>query len=217
LGDAFNEWKHYRGGQVSNLVIFDTTTYATEHVPQPAGRCNDTDPMWLDGKVYFRSDRDGEFNIYSYDPASKKIAKITNHTDFPIVNATAGGGKIIYEQAGYLHLLDPKTGASNRVKVGVAADLVETLPRFIKGKKYIRNTAISPSGARAAFEFRRRTANRSRGSPTAAASTASMSAIRTAKERRARSRSTAPVSTMIRSGRPIRRRSASPTTPARST
>ena len=53
LGDAFNEWKHYRGGQVSNLVIFDTTTYATEHVPQPAGRCNDTDPMWLDGKVYF--------------------------------------------------------------------------------------------------------------------------------------------------------------------
>ena len=95
--------------QVSNLVIFDTATYATEHVPQPAGRCNDTDPMWLDGKVYFRSDRDGEFNIYSYDPATKKIAKLTNHSDFPVVNATAGGGKIIYEQAGYLHLLDPKT------------------------------------------------------------------------------------------------------------
>src|SRR5207302_9435844 len=87
-------------------------------------------------------------------PPTKKVARITNHTDFPIVNATAGGGKIIYEQAGYLHLLDPKTGTSNRVKVGVAADLVETLPRFIKGKKYIRNTAISPSGARAAFESR---------------------------------------------------------------
>ena len=40
------------------------------------------------------------------------------------------------------------------MKVGVAADLVETLPRFVKGKKYIRSTAISPSGARAAFEFR---------------------------------------------------------------
>ncbi|HEX3070628.1 MAG TPA: DPP IV N-terminal domain-containing protein, partial [Thermoanaerobaculia bacterium] len=154
LGDAFNEWKHYRGGQVSNLVIFDTTTYATEHVPQPAGRCNDTDPMWVDGKIYFRSDRDGEFNIYSYDPATKKIAKLTDHKDFPIVNATGGAGKIIYEQAGYLHVLDPKSSNDSRLKVGVAADLVESLPRFVKGKKYIRDVAVSPSGARAAFEFR---------------------------------------------------------------
>jgi tricorn protease len=154
LGDAFLEWKHYRGGQVSNLVIFDTTTYATEHVPQPAGRCNDTDPMWVDGKVYFRSDRDGEFNLYSFDPASKKISKLTNHNDFPVLNASAGGGKILYEQAGYLHLYDVKSGSDSRLKVGVAADLVETLPRFVKGKKYIRHVAISPSGARAAFEFR---------------------------------------------------------------
>ncbi|MEA2239438.1 MAG: tricorn protease [Thermoanaerobaculia bacterium] len=154
LGDAFNEWKHYRGGQVSNLVIFDTATYAIEHVPQPAGRCNDTDPMWLDGKVYFRSDRDGEFNLYSFDPASKKIAKLTNHSDFPIVNASAGAGKVAYEQAGYLHLYDPKNASESRLKVGVAADLVESLPRFVKGKKYIRDVAISPSGARAAFEFR---------------------------------------------------------------
>ena len=154
LGDAFNEWKHYRGGQVSNLVIFDTTTYATEHVPQPAGRCNDTDPMWVDGKVYFRSDRDGEFNIYSYDPATKKVTRLTDHKDFPIVNASAGAGKIIYEQAGYIHVLDPKTSATNRLKIGVAADLVETLPRFAKGKKYIRNAAVSPSGVRVALEFR---------------------------------------------------------------
>jgi tricorn protease len=154
LGDAFNEWKHYRGGQVSNLVIFDTTTYAIEHVPQPAGRCNDTDPMWLEGKVYFRSDRDGEFNLYSFAPSSKKIAKLTNHSDFPIVNASAGAGKIAYEQAGYLHLFDPKNASDSRLKVGVAADLVESLPRFVKGKKYIRDVAVSPSGARAAFEFR---------------------------------------------------------------
>src|SRR5581483_3290490 len=37
---------------------------------------------------------------------------------------------------------------------GVASDLVEARPRFAKGAKYVRNAAISPSGARAAFEFR---------------------------------------------------------------
>ncbi|HKS24753.1 MAG TPA: PDZ domain-containing protein [Thermoanaerobaculia bacterium] len=154
LGDPYVEWKHYRGGQVARLVLFDVATYATESIPQPAGRCNDTDPMWVGDKVYFRSDRDGEFNVYSFDPATKKIARLTKHADFPVVNASAGAGKIVYEQAGYLHLLDPKSGSDARLKVGVAADLVESLPRFAKGKKFIRTGSISPSGARAAVEFR---------------------------------------------------------------
>jgi tricorn protease len=154
LGDAFNEWKHYRGGQVSRLIVFDTTTYATEQVPQPAGRCNDSDPVWVEGKIYFRSDRDGEFNLYSYDPAVKQVNRLTKYADFPILNLSAGGGRIIFEQAGYLHLFDPRTAGDQRLHVGVAADLLETLPRFVKGKKYLRHPSISPSGARAAFEFR---------------------------------------------------------------
>jgi tricorn protease len=154
LGDPYIQWKHYRGGQVARLVLFDMATYATEFIPQPAGRCNDTDPMWIGDKVYFRSDRDGEFNVYSFDPSTKKIARLTRHADFPVLNASAGAGKIVYEQAGYLHLLDPKSGSDARLKVGVAADLVESLPRFAKGKKFIRGGSVSPSGARAAIEFR---------------------------------------------------------------
>jgi tricorn protease len=154
LADPFLEWKRYRGGQVTRVVIFDAASYATESIPQPASRCNDTDPMWLGDKVAFRSDRDGELNLYTFDPATKKITQLTKHRDFPVLNASAGAGKVIYEQAGYLHLLDPKSGNDTRLKVGVAADLLETLPRFAKGKKYIRDVAISPSGTRAALEFR---------------------------------------------------------------
>ena len=36
----------------------------------------------------------------------------------------------------------------------MASDLVEARPRYVKGAKYIRNAAVSPSGARAVFEFR---------------------------------------------------------------
>jgi len=61
---------------------------------------------------------------------------------------------VIFEQAGYLHLLDPATSKTARLKIGVAADLVETRPRFVKGAKYVRNVTLSPSGARAAVEFR---------------------------------------------------------------
>src|SRR5439155_3507722 len=73
---------------------------------------------------------------------------------FPVLAVSAGGGQVLYEQAGYLHLYDPVIGKGKRVQVGVASDLVEARPRFVKGAKYIRNAALSPSGIRAVFEFR---------------------------------------------------------------
>jgi tricorn protease len=104
--------------------------------------------------VFFRSDRDGEFNVYSFDSRTKTVARLTNHEDFPVLNLSAGGGHIVYEQAGRLHLIDPTTKATRTVAISVAADLEETRPRFVKGAKYIRHAALSPSGARAVFEFR---------------------------------------------------------------
>src|SRR5262249_54484022 len=125
-----------------------------EQIPQPEGRCNDVSPQWMGDTVYFRSDRNGEFNLFGYDTKTKKVKQLTEYTDFPILALNAGGGKLIYEQAGYLHLYDPAEGKSKRLKIGVASDLVEARPRWVKGEKYIRNAGVSPSGARAVFEFR---------------------------------------------------------------
>ena len=154
IGDAFNEWKRYRGGQVARLLIFDTATNAVEQISQPATRCNDTDPMWIGDKVYFRSDRSGEFNLYSYDPTTKQVEQLTRYGDWPVVKATAGAGRIIFERGGYLSFFDPATRKDSRLKIGVSADLVEMRPRWAKGAKYARHASLSPSGARAAFEYR---------------------------------------------------------------
>jgi tricorn protease len=154
LSEAFNQWKHYRGGRTARILLFDNATYAVEQVPQPPGRCNDTDPMWVGGRLFFRSDRDGELNLYSFDRATKAVTRLTSHADFPVVNASAGGDRIVYEQAGYVHLLDPATGASSRLGLGVPADLVERRPRWAKGAKWVRDASVSPTGARVAFEFR---------------------------------------------------------------
>ncbi|MGE0452229.1 MAG: PDZ domain-containing protein [Vicinamibacteria bacterium] len=154
LSEAFNQWKNYRGGTHARILLFDAKTHTVEQVPQPAGRCNDTDPMWLGRTLYFRSDRDGEFNIYSFDRGTKAVTRVTRHADFPVVNAQAGGGRILYEQAGYLHLLDPGTSAAERLRIGVAADLPEMRPRYAKGVKYLRGSSLSPSGARVAIELR---------------------------------------------------------------
>ena len=153
----FLQWKRYRGGAVSQVWLYDVTTHAIEKVPQPAARANDAGPMWIGDRVYFRSDREGEFNLYSWDAKAKAIQRVTNHSDFPVANASAGGGKIVYEQAGYLHLFDPATGASKKLTIGVAADLPETRPHFVKETKtrhYIRDFSLSPTAVRVAVNFR---------------------------------------------------------------
>ncbi len=154
LGERFLQWKNYRGGTVSTIWIYRFSDHSVEKIMQPEGRCNDTDPMWIGDKIYFRSDRNGEFNLFVYDLASKEIKQLTEFTDFPILSASAGGGKIAFEQAGYLHIFDPEKAESAKLTIGVAADLQEVRPRFVKGFRYIRGGDISPSGARAVLEFR---------------------------------------------------------------
>jgi tricorn protease len=158
LYEAFNQWKHYRGGTTSRIWIYDRVSHGVTQVPQPPERANDTDPVWMGDKIYFRSDRSreskGEFNLFSYDPASGKVEQLTRHTDYPVEALAGARGRIVYEQAGYLHRFDPATGESRRLVLGVAADLQDPRPRFVEGAEFIRNAELSPSGARAAFEVR---------------------------------------------------------------
>ncbi|MBE3071850.1 MAG: PDZ domain-containing protein, partial [Acidobacteria bacterium] len=154
LYEAFTQWKHYRGGTASAIWIYEFGDHSVQKVPQPPGRCNDVDPMWIGDVVHFRSDRNGEFNLFSFDTRSKAIKQLTSHDDFPVLAASAGGGRIVYEQAGYLHVFDLATGRRARLTIGVSADLVDLRPRFAKGVRYIRNASLSPSGARAVLEFR---------------------------------------------------------------
>src|SRR6185295_5028294 len=53
-----------------------------------------------------------------------------------------------------LHRFDLATGRSQRLQIGVAAELPETRTRYAGGAKQVRSGQLSPSGARAVFDFR---------------------------------------------------------------
>lgn len=154
LGDATDQWKHYRGGRTARIWLYDRADHSVVEIPQPVGRSNDTDPVWMGGQVFFRSDRNGEFNLFAYDVATGRIDQLTHHDDFPVVAVSGGGGAIIYEQAGYLHVMDPGAGSADRLRIALTTDLRDTRPRFASGPQYLRNHHVSPSGARAVFEYR---------------------------------------------------------------
>src|SRR5262249_54106324 len=141
--DVSVQWKNYRGGTASRIWIMRLADQQVEQIPQPSGRCNDTDPRWLDGIVYLRSDRKGEFNLFAYNTTNHEVRQLTHFTDFPVIALNVGGGNLVFEQAGYLHRFLVDSNKSERLTIGVATDLLEARPRFVKGAKYIRNATIS--------------------------------------------------------------------------
>lgn len=154
IAERFQQWKNYRGGTCSRIWIYDVADHSVQMVPQPEGRCNDTHPVFAGDSLVFRSDRNGEFNLFVFDQSTREVRQLTGFSDFPVNSLSATSDAVIFEQAGYLHLFDPATGGVRKLPVQLATDAYETRPRFAKGAEWIRNADISPSGSRAVFEFR---------------------------------------------------------------
>ena len=154
LSPAYKQWKNYRGGRISTIWICSLTDYSVIKIPQPKEGCNDAEPMWIGDNIYFLSDRNGEFNLFSYGIGSKEVSQLTYFKDFPILKASSGNDKIVFEQEGYLHVYDTKLNSEKKLTVGIAADLLELRPRFVQGSNYIRSIDISPTGSRVVFDFR---------------------------------------------------------------
>jgi tricorn protease len=152
--DAFNQWKHYRGGTATRIWLYNNKTHKVTEIQKPAGGSNDSQPQWMGKYVYFKSDREGEFNLYSYNTSTKAIKRLTNYKNFPVLNLKAHSGSVIYEQAGTLHIYNTQTNLDKQLNISIATDLLELRQRYVSGKNYVRSGGISPSGARAVVDFR---------------------------------------------------------------
>lgn len=154
FGSAHTQWKNYRGGRQGKIWIYNVKTHEVDEIPKPATGSNDTNPQWIGDIVYFRSDRNGEFNIYSYNMKSKQVKQHTFYVDFPVLAISSDKNDLIYEQAGYLHTYNPAQNKKTKLTIGIATDLLELRPRFVSGDQYIRSISISPSGKRLVMDFR---------------------------------------------------------------
>ncbi|HEY2375057.1 MAG TPA: PDZ domain-containing protein [Gemmatimonadaceae bacterium] len=147
-----SEWRHYRGGRTHPIWIISLADYSVEKLPR--ANSNDSDPMWIGNTVYFVSDRNYTANLFAYNLDSKKTEQLTHHDDYDIQNASAGPDAIVYEQAGYVHLFDVKTGQSRKLEIDVKGDLPWARPQMKHVASMIRSASLSPTGVRAAFEAR---------------------------------------------------------------
>lgn len=147
------EWRNYRGGQAQPIGIVSTSTWERRTVPWKGER--QMQPAWMDGLVYYLSERDWATNVWSFDPGTGQERQLTQHADFDVKSFGAGAGVLVYEQAGYLHEFNPNTGRAKRLEIRVAGDLNWSRPRWEKVRpSRFQNFRLSPTGKRALFEWR---------------------------------------------------------------
>src|SRR6266542_4923845 len=147
-----SEWRHYRGGRTHPISVMNLSDYSVEKLPWT--NSNDTLPMWIGNTIYFLSDRNHTMNLFACHLDTKQVTQLTHHDDFDIMTASAGPDAIVYEQAGYIYLVDAKTAKAQRLNIEVTGDLPWARPQFKKVVSMIRNSTLSPTGVRAAFEAR---------------------------------------------------------------
>ena len=168
------ERRNYRGGQNKPIWIVDLKTFDLETPPRGNGdpvvmqaggprgeksvaafkdsESKDMDPVWVGDAVYFLSDRDGVSNVWAYE--GKRVRQITKFTDFDVKALDANAGSVVFEQAGNIHLLDPKSGSSKVVNIKAEGDFPWMMPQWKDVTTRMTNIAISATGKRAAVEAR---------------------------------------------------------------
>jgi tricorn protease len=151
-----NSWdeerRNYRGGQNRPIWIVDLQTY--DLVSPPWTDSKDVCPVWVDDSVFFISDRDGVANVWEYQTKTKKLAQITKFTDFDVKSMDSGAGTVVFEQAGYVHELDPKSGKTRIINIVATGDFPWMMPNWEDVSNRLTNMALSPTGKRVAVEAR---------------------------------------------------------------
>jgi len=148
------EWRNYRGGQAMPVWIMDMESKELIRTPQKDEERH-LDPIWFGEEVFYLSERDYASNIWAYHPKTKQERQVTKHKQFDIKSHDASKEEIVYEQGGYLHLLNPQTGESKQLEINVVGDMNFARPRWedVSGNR-LSNAQLSPTGKRAIFEHR---------------------------------------------------------------
>ena len=147
----FRTWKYYRGGMADDIWVYDGKK--VERITDSPAQ--DVFPMWIGDKIYFASDRDMTMNLFGYDTVTGKLSKLTDFKDFDVKFPSAGGGVIVFENAGFLYKFDPAVGKAEKVNVSLSSDFVYARAerKFLGGRADMAYS-LSPDGRRAAVTSR---------------------------------------------------------------
>ncbi len=146
------EWRAYRGGQNTPLIILNLEDQS--EILLPNEKTTDIQPLWQGSNVYFLSDRDWTSNIWSYSSESGNLKQITKYKGTDIKWLNGYKNKLCFEQDGFLHILNTETGKAERLNILVKGDFPWAEEKWENVSSRASSVGISPKGKRAIMEAR---------------------------------------------------------------
>ncbi len=145
-------WKRYKGGMAQDIWIHDFDTGKTTRLTDWVGA--DNYPMWSGDTIYFTSDRTGKLQIWAHDMKTGKERQVTRHDEYDVKWPSLGPGAIVYENGGWLWVLDLATEQTRRVKVSLHDDRIAARAEFKDVSDRIEGASLAPDAKRAVFVAR---------------------------------------------------------------
>ncbi|MDT7831538.1 PDZ domain-containing protein [Flavobacteriaceae bacterium S356] len=146
------EWRAYRGGQNTPLIILDVKSSRETLLPHT--NTTDVQPLWMGDDIYFLSDRDLVMNIWRYNTKSKNLTQVTKFKGSDVKWLSGDKNKLIYERNGYLHTYDLSSNKSRRLKINVVGDFPWAETKWENVTRRARSASLSPNGKRVIMESR---------------------------------------------------------------
>ena len=146
------EFRAYRGGQNTPLIILDPSDQSEELLPNQ--KTTDIQPLWMGEEIYFLSDRDWNMNVWAYKPDSKALRQVTKLEKTDVKWLGGNGDQLIIEQNGYLHIVDPSNGNTKQLNITVYGDFPWAETKWEDVSNRSRAISLSPTGKRALMEAR---------------------------------------------------------------
>ncbi len=138
--------KRYKGGTAQSLWKYSDGD--AEAVPLSAGfEGTDQRPMWWDGRVYFRSDRDGTMNLWSMDRDGGDLKQHTHHQGFDVLGPSLGDGRVVYQLGADLWVYDIASNATKKLRIDLPSDFDQMRERWIqKPVDWLTSARLSDDG-----------------------------------------------------------------------
>ncbi len=153
LNREFRTWKRYTGGTAEDIWIYDFKANRSEKITDWVG--TDRFPMWHGDRIYFNSDRENwKLNLYAYDVSTKAVTKLTDFKEYDVRWPSLGGDAIVFENGGWLYVVDLPDGTPRKIPVELSTDAVWARPALTRVSDLIGGASVSPSAKRVAFEAR---------------------------------------------------------------
>ncbi|QGY47031.1 protease [Maribellus comscasis] len=146
------EWRNYRGGQNTPLVVLNLKDMSEELLPNE--RTIDIKPIWLGDQIYFLSDRDWISNIWSYSPKTKELKQITHFSETDVKWVAGNGNQLVFEHKGLLNLLNLTNNKITQLDITIAGDFPWADEKWEDVSNSVRSASLSPTGKRAIMESR---------------------------------------------------------------